>query len=251
MTGNPLRRLACRVAALDALTHDTRRIALVVEHGGPFVFAAGQYVKLSFGDLPPRDYSMANCPDDPVLQFFIRRMGAGAASAHAVERLRLGDPVTVEGPYGESWLRDRHRGPILAIAGGSGLAPIKSIVETALSLGLRQPIHLYFGVADERDLFLEDRFRALAAAHSNFRFVPVLSASARPTSRRAGPVHAAVAADFARFEGAKAYLAGPPPMVEAAMALLRQRGMAEADIHADPFYSETENAARGVAPDRQ
>jgi CDP-4-dehydro-6-deoxyglucose reductase/ferredoxin-NAD(P)+ reductase (naphthalene dioxygenase ferredoxin-specific) len=248
---HPPRRVVCRVVALEGLTHDTRRVALAVESGGPFSFAAGQYAKLRFGDLPPRDYSMANRPDEPVLEFFIRRMAAGVASAHAVEQLRLDDAVTVDGPYGQSWLRRRHAGPILAIAGGSGLAPIKSIVETALSLGLRQRIHLYFGVAEERDLFLEDRFRALAAAHPNFRFVPVLSAPADPTSRRTGAVHASVAADFARLDGAKAYLAGPPPMVEAATALLRERGVAEADIHADPFYSEAENAARGRAPERQ
>jgi len=244
VVAHPLRRMVCRVAALDRLTHDIRRVRLEVVSGGPFAFSAGQYASLGFAGLPPRDYSMANRPDEPVLEFHIRRMGPGSASAYAVERLRLGEAVTVEGPYGASWLRERHAGPIVAVAGGSGLAPIKSIVETALSLGLRQPIAVYFGARAERDLYLADDFAALARAHPNLSFTPVLSETGGPTRHRTGLVHEAVAADLADCDGMKAYLAGPPPMVEAATRLLERRGMRRQDIHADAFYTEAEKAAR-------
>jgi len=109
---------------------------------------------------------------------------------------------------------DAHTGPILAIAGGSGLAPIKSIVETALDNGHRQPIHLYVGVRDERDLYLEAHFAALAARHRNLRFVPVLSQPHASARRRTGFVHEAVLTDIGDVDGAKAYIAGPPVMVE-------------------------------------
>ena len=105
-----------------------------------------------------------------------------------------------------------------------------------------QPVHLYFGVQDERDLYLEKHFGALAASHANFRFMPVLSAPQGRTARRTGLVHEAVAADFADFDGCKAYLAGPPPMVEAAQALFEARGMRRQDIHADAFYNEADKA---------
>jgi naphthalene 1,2-dioxygenase ferredoxin reductase component len=244
VVAHPQRRLVCRVADVAPLTHDVKRVRLAIESGGPFTFSAGQYASLRFAGLAARDYSMANRPDEPVLEFHVRRMGPGSASAYVAERLTPGEDVIVDGPYGSSWLREKHAGPIVAIAGGSGLAPIKAIVETALTQGMRQPIHLYFGARDERDVYLEQHFRALAARHDNLRYTPVLSQPSRSTARRVGLVHAAVAADLADLDGAKAYLAGPPVMVEAATALLADaRGMRRQDIHADAFYTEAEKAA--------
>lgn len=249
---HPQRRLACRVIGLDQATHDIKRVRLEIQSGGPFTFSAGQYASLRFAALAPRDYSMANRPDEPILEFHIRRLGAGSISAFVAETLKLGDTVTVEGPYGSSWLREKHTGPIIAIAGGSGLAPIKSIVESALALGARQPIHLYVGARDERDIYLENHFRGLAARHGNLGVTIVLSAPGSATSRRIGLVHEAAAADLADLDGAKVYLAGPPPMVEAATALfITERGIRRPDIHADAFYTEADklalNATAGAA----
>jgi naphthalene 1,2-dioxygenase ferredoxin reductase component len=245
---HPQRRLVCRVADIAPLTHDITRVRLAIESGGPFTFSAGQYASLHFDDLPARDYSMANRPDEPALEFHVRRMGPGSTSAYVAERLTPGDEVIVEGPYGASWLREKHAGPIIAVAGGSGLAPIKAIVETALSSGMRQPIHVYFGARDERDIYLERDFRALAAAHPNFRFTPVLSEPSAPTARRRGLVHEAACADLDTVAGAKAYVAGAPAMVEAATRLLIDvKGMRAEDIHADAFYSEAEKRALAIA----
>jgi ferredoxin-NAD(P)+ reductase (naphthalene dioxygenase ferredoxin-specific) len=247
---HPRRRLVCRVADLAPVTHDIIWLGLAIESGGPFVFSAGQYAALSFGGLPPRDYSMANRPDEAMLEFHIRRMGAGSASAYAAEQLRPGDAVTAEGPFGTCYLRAEHRGRILALAGGSGLAPLKSIVETALARGRRQPIHLYYGARDERDIYLEDHFLGLAQRHANFRYTAVLSEPGAPSRRRRGLVHEAVAADLADLAGAKAYLAGPPAMVEAAAALFRARGLPRGDIHADPFIGDAEKRALDAARSR-
>ncbi|MBM3572241.1 MAG: oxidoreductase, partial [Alphaproteobacteria bacterium] len=135
-----------------------------------------------------------------------------------------------------------HAGPIVAVAGGSGLAPIKSIVETALGRGMAQPISLYFGVRAERDLYLGDHFMALASRHRNFRFVPVLSEPDGATARRVGLVSDAVCADFADLDGCKVYAAGPPVMVEAMTGAAVDRGARREDIHADAFYTETDKA---------
>ncbi len=240
---HPLRYLTCRVVALDDATHDIRRLRLAVEAGGPFGFSPGQYAALTFAGQAPRDYSMASRPDESELEFHIRRTVDGSASIYVAERLGIGDTVKVEGPFGSSFLREKHTGPILAIAGGSGLAPIKSIVESALAAGMAQPIDLYFGIRAERDLYLEAHFRALAARHGNFRFIPVLSQPDGATTRRCGFVHEAALADHPDLDGAKAYLAGPPVMVEAATTALLARGMRRQDIHADAFYSEAEKAA--------
>lgn len=247
---HPVRRLTCRVAALEQVTPDTRIVRLEITAGGPFAFSAGQYARVAFDALPARDYSMANRPDEALLEFHIRDVGDGA-SRYVARELRPGETVTVEGPFGEAWLRRGHERPILAIAGGSGLAPMKSIVETALASGMRQPIHLYFGARDEQDIYLERHFYDLAAKHRNFRYVPVLSEPSRATGRRSGLVGEAVAADFRDLRGYEAYLAGPPAMVESVMGFLYRRGVRAEDMHADPFYSEAEKAAMAAAePDR-
>lgn len=247
MIDHPFCRLNCRVVGLDDAARDIRVARLEVVDGGPFRFSAGQYASITFDGCPARDFSMANRPDEEVLEFHIRRMQDDGVSGYVASGLALGEAVTVEGPFGESWLRTDHAGPILAIAGSSGLAPIKSIVETALAGGMRQDIHLYFGVRDDPDLYLEDHFRTLAEKYPNFRFVPVLSEPSGPTARRTGLVSAAAAADFADFGAIKAYLAGPPVMVEAAVEALAARGLGREDIHADPFYTEAEKAARETA----
>jgi naphthalene 1,2-dioxygenase ferredoxin reductase component len=236
-------QLACRVVDLRQATHDIRILRLDPPPGARFDFRAGQYARLGFADLPPRDYSMANRPDEPQLEFHIRDVGDGA-SRYAVRRLAPGETVTVAGPCGEAYLRADHVGPIIAIAGGSGLAPMKSIVETALHLGHAEAIRLYFGVRSERDLYLIEHFERLAVAHANLQFIPVIAELAAPVRWRSGLVGDAVIADIADFTGWKAYLAGPPPMVESSVAQLHERGVRASDIHADPFYSEEENRRR-------
>ncbi len=239
---HPRRTLDCRVQSLDDLTHDIKRLRLEISSGEPLAFSAGQFAALGFAGCPPRDYSMASLPGEPVLEFHVRRTPGGVASAHVFEVLKVGDPVRVEGPSGTAYLREQHRGPIIAVAGGSGLAPIRSIVERALIQQLPQHIYLYFGVRSERDLYLHDHFARLAERHPTLHFNPVLSESDN-AGFRLGLVHEAVAADFDEFDGCKAYLAGPPVMVEAATRLFEQRGMRREDIHADAFYTAAEMAA--------
>jgi naphthalene 1,2-dioxygenase ferredoxin reductase component len=240
---HPLRHLVCSVTAVDDLTHDIKRVRLKVVDGGPYVFSAGQYARLTFPGLPSRDYSMANRPDEATLEFHIRLVPNGAVTPYVSGKLKLGDKVKVFGPHGTSYLRERHTGPILALAGGSGLAPIKSIVETALAAGAAQPIHLYLGVRDERDVYLETHFKKLAKKHPNLKFTVVLSEPGTKTTRRTGFLADIVRDDFTTLDGARAYLAGPPVMVETAVAALEALGLPRAACHADAFYSEAEKAA--------
>ena len=247
------RPLACRVEALQDATAEVRIVRLAIVGGGAFRFAPGQYARVAFGDQAPRPFSMASRPDEEHLEFHVRHASNGGASAYAARQLRRGDGVWVEGPYGDAWLRPDHRGPIVAIAGGTGLAPMKSIVGAALAARRRAEVHLYFGARDEGGIYLEDYFRQLESAHRSFRYVPALShpgaASGRhvpaggESRRRSGLVTDAVAADFASLAGAKAYLAGPPAMVEAAVRLLLTRGMARCDIHGDAYSVEAARPA--------
>ena len=144
---HPRRLLDCKVVGLDDATHDIKRMRLAIVSGGPFDFSAGQFASVTFDGL-----SAARL-------FHGQRAGrSGARVPRAADRaaappacmsprqLKVGDPVRVEGPFGPSYLREGHRGPIIAVAGGSGMAPIKSVVERALQQALPQHIYFYFGV---------------------------------------------------------------------------------------------------------
>jgi CDP-4-dehydro-6-deoxyglucose reductase/ferredoxin-NAD(P)+ reductase (naphthalene dioxygenase ferredoxin-specific) len=240
---HPSRVMRCRVAGMNELTHDIKELKLAIEAGGPYGFTAGQHARLKFGPgIPERNYSMANRPDSDLLEFHVRQVPRGQASGYVFSNLHVGDEVTVSGPLGNAYLREKHAGPVLAVAGGSGMAPIKSIVETALASDPERQILLYFGVRDERDVYLEARLAELAQLHPRFSVNVVLSQPGRGSARRAGLVGDAVLADIAAFDGFKAYLAGPPPMVEGLQRALEDRGMARRDIHADAFYGEGEDA---------
>ena len=241
------RRLVCRVAGIDRATHDIRILSLDIENGGPFDFAAGQYAAVGFENLPARDFSMASLPGAEPLEFHIRLVADGQVTRHVLNTLRVGDPVTVSGPMGTAHYRKNHRGPILLVAGGSGLAPIKSIAESALGGGARQDVFLYFGARAERDVYLQDRLAALAALHSNLRVVTVLSEPDGATDRRTGWLADALAEDFDDLDGFKAYLAGPPVMVESCTERLLACGLARRDCHADAFYTEAEKAGGAAA----
>jgi len=241
---HPLRRVNARVTAIADATHDIKQIQLVIDGANPLAFTAGQYARLTFPGAPTRDYSMASGPGERALEFHIRRVPGGAATQRIHTLLKLGDPVLVEGPFGSSYLREQHAGPILCVAGGSGLAPIKGIVEAAMARGMKQPIHVYFGVRSRRDLYLVDHFEGLAQRHPNLSFTPVLSDAPLGAGWRTGFVTDAVAKELQDFDGWKAYVAGPPPMVEAAMQISTARGLRSEDLHADVFFTPVDSSAR-------
>lgn len=251
---HPERFMRCKVAEIEALTHDIKRVVLEIESGGPYTFSAGQYAKIEFLPLVSRDYSMANVPADKGdaesakrIEFHIRAVAGGAASQFVHGKLALGQAVRVNGPYGSCYLRENHQGTLLAIAGGSGLAPIESIIGRALAAGSTQPMHLYFGARARRDVYHEELFQRWARRHPHFRYTIVLSGEEAPGYAH-GLVTEVVARDLAEIGIGcmKAYLAGPPVMVEAATQLLGGFGLAQRDIHADAFYTEAQRQANAA-----
>jgi naphthalene 1,2-dioxygenase ferredoxin reductase component len=234
---HPSRILRCRVLEAENLTHDIKGVRLAIESGGPFTFSAGQYAQVEFAPGLSRHYSMASTPDEPELVFHIRHMPDGRTSRYVATQLKVGDRVKVSGPLGIAYLREAHRGPVLLVAGGSGLAPIQSILCTLLERGHEAPVTLYFGVRSEGDLYHETLLKDLAAKHRNFRYHVVLSEQKGAAGRRYGLVHEAI--ELNELEDLMVYMAGPPVMVEAASAALTARGLAPRQIHADAFYNQS------------
>lgn len=235
---HPMRDLTCRVSGKDAVTHDVAVVRPEIIDGGPFTFEAGQFATLTFANGLSRDFSMASRPGDNVLEFHVRKITGGGVSPYVFDGLKVGEDVQVRGPLGAAWWRASHDGPVIAIAGSTGLAPMQSIAETALAPGAtKTPFHLYFGVREARDLYHTDRFEALAARHPRFRFSPVLSDVDSHERYRTGFVTDAVRADYTTLAGAKLYMAGPPLMIAAAIAIARELGADRRDCHADVFFT--------------
>jgi CDP-4-dehydro-6-deoxyglucose reductase/ferredoxin-NAD(P)+ reductase (naphthalene dioxygenase ferredoxin-specific) len=235
---HPARSLQCRLDEKRWLTHDVARLRFVIESGGPFTFCAGQFAKLEFPFAPgaARDYSMASSPDEPILEFHVRVMHGGV-SGQLRDRLQAGDRVRISGPFGTSYLHEAHRGPMIALAGGTGMGPIRSIVRRALDRGLPGPIHVYVGAREERDVYGEAELCAWAQRHPALHVaVGVVERTEARPGRRVGRVTDLVREDFDRLDGFHAYVAGPPAMVDAAVETLHERGVAGTHIRADAFH---------------
>jgi ferredoxin-NAD(P)+ reductase (naphthalene dioxygenase ferredoxin-specific) len=166
----------------------------------------------------------------------VRLVPEGRVTAYIAQDLKVGDAVRVSGPLGSAYLRRRHDGPMLCVAGGTGLAPILSIVRGALAAGMRNPVHLYFGVRSERDVYGMDWLAALQRQHPGIAVHTVL-ASGRAPGCRTGLVTDAIAEDWPSLAGFRAYLCGAPPMVEATALLARRLGVLPTQVYADAFYA--------------
>ncbi len=161
----------------------------------------------------------------------------GRVSGYIAGQLKLGDAVKVSGPLGAAYLRQQHTGPVLCVASATGLAPVLSVVRGAVAAGMRNPIHLYFGLRSPRELYGMAWLEHLRRAHPALQ-VHVVVASGATAAQRRGLVTQAIAQDHASLRGWNAYLRGSPPMVETAMLVALGKGMEPAHIHADAFYMQ-------------
>jgi len=231
---HPARTLKGVITAFEPLCHDVRRLRLKLNK--PLEFSPGQYVTLQFWPEATRSYSMAGLPGDDEIEFHIRVVPDGRVTPLLDERLAVGGTVKLNGPLGASYLRRKHTGPMLCIAGGTGLAPMLSVIRGALESGMQNDVHLYFGARAERDVYGLAALEHLARDFPSFRYHIVLSHEVSNERYLCGFVTDVVTHHWPSLEGWRVYLAGPPPMVEAATQLAERRGVPFEHIHADAFY---------------
>ena len=222
------------VTAIEEATHDIRRIR--VKLAKPIAFSAGQYATLQFTPEHIRPYSMAGLSGDAEMEFQIRRVPDGRVTAFIFEELEVGAAIRVSGPLGTAYLRQKHTGPMLCVGGGTGLAPVLSIVRGALEAGMQTPIHLYVGVRSAQDVYDAERLKALATAHPNVTVHIIVATGAAGAGLRSGLVTDAIEKDLGGLAGWRAYLCGAPAMVEALNLLVTRLGVEPGHVHADAFY---------------
>ncbi len=236
------------VERLEKLAPDVMRVILALEGGERISFYAGQYINVLLEDGARRSFSFATAPQESArIELHIRRIEGGRYTGHVFERMRAGDKLRFEGPLGAFFLREDTDKPIIFVAGSTGFAPVKSMLEHAFARGLRRRMLLYWGTRQRADMYLAALPEQWAREHANFTFVPVLSDPA-PEDRwqgRTGLVHEAILADFPSLAGHQVYACGSTAMVEAAHPAFRARGLAQDDCFADVFRPAPQLARLG------
>ncbi|CAG9169210.1 Phenol hydroxylase P5 protein [Cupriavidus laharis] len=239
----PVRDFAATVTRIDTLTPTIKGLRLKLDQ--PIDFQAGQYVMVEIPGLgQQRAFSIANSPgevaDTGEIELQVRRVPGGAGTGVLHEQLHVGDTLRVSGPYGRFFVRQSAAKPMLFVAGGSGLSSPRSMILDLLGQGCTLPITLVNGQRSQEELYGHDEFVDLAARHPNFHYVPVLSNEPEDSAwgGARGFAHEAARALFeGQFAGNKAYLCGPPPMVEAVIGTLMQGRLFEDDIYTEKFLS--------------
>jgi len=233
---HPARIVKATVTAIEDMTHDIKR--LLLKPAKPLEFSPGQYVQLQFTPDHARPYSMAALCTDGQLEFHVRLVPDGRVTGRIARDLKPGDSVRVSGPLGSAYLRRKHDGPMLCVAGGTGLALILSILRGAVAAGMRNPIHLYVGVRSPRDVYGRAWLAQLQREHPSLKVHVVVSSGGDPRTQRCGLVTEAIEQDLGDLAGWRAYLCGSPPMVESAMLVARRKGLAPEHVYADAFYPQ-------------
>ena len=226
-----------RVVKLEKLGYDVMRLLLKLPEGQQIPFKAGQYVNIILDDGQRRAFSFANPPHEAeFVELQIRLMPGGRFTTHVFEKMKEGDKVKFEGPIGDFALRESER-PIVFVAGATGFAPVKSMVEDAFKRGLKREIHLYWGVKQLKDLYLPDLPKQWDSEHANFHFIPVLSEPAPEDAwtGRTGLVHEAILEDFPELKGHEIYACGSVRMVEAIFPFLKAQGAEDGACFSDAF----------------
>jgi propane monooxygenase reductase subunit len=199
------------VTAVEALTHDIRRLELQVTEPADFDFLPGQYVDVWVpgSDDARRSFSMANVPGDGRIELIVKHYPGGRFSSMLNGEIKPGDELRFTGPYGAFHLRDSDR-PMLMVAGGSGMAPILSLLRSLATDGTDRTIRFFYGARSEQDLFYVDLIQELGARLPDFEFVPVIGFVHEPACQ---------VIEAGEIDDPEIYMCGPPPMIDAMIEL--------------------------------
>jgi CDP-4-dehydro-6-deoxyglucose reductase len=229
------------------LADDVMVLGLKLPANERLQFLAGQYLEFLLKDGSRRSFSMGNAPHtDDLVELHVRHVAGGQFTDHVFGKMKERDILRFEGPLGTFFLREDSRKPVVFVASGTGFAPIKSIVETALHKGVARAMTLYWGGRRPKDLYMDE-----VAKGWPIKYVPVVS-DALPEdnwSGRTGFVHRAVMQDFPDLSGHQVYACGVPIMVDSARRdFVSQCRLPEDEFYADSFTTQADLAQPAPSP---
>lgn len=247
--GHPVEDFSGVVSAIVDLSPTIKGVHIRLDR--PMTFQAGQYVNLALPGIEgTRAFSLANPPSRAdEMELHVRLVEGGVATTHIHQRLVVGDAVELSGPYGQFFVRDSQLGDLIFVAGGSGLSSPQSMILDLLERDDSRHMTLFQGARNRAELYNRTFFEELDRAHANFTYVPALNQANDDPEWQGfkGFVHDAAKAHFdGRFNGHKAYLCGPPPMIDAAITTLMQGRLFERDIFMERFLSAADGAGEST-----
>ena len=238
-----VRSLPCKVEQINRLNHDVIQIMLKIPGAQSLQYLAGQYLDLEHSDFEPRAFSIANAPTNSnFIELHVRLVEDGQFTNFIFNRLTEKTILRIEGPKGDFFLREESDKPAILIAGGTGFAPIKAIVEHLIAIESQRKVHIYWGVRAEEDIY-SNLPAEWANEFETISYVPVLSEANGAWQGEKGFVHEAVAQDFADLSDYEVYACGPPVMVKAAASGCLERGLSKKNFYSDAFEYAFEESA--------
>lgn len=237
VTDVEIKTLPCRIAQLTPLAPDVMQVFLRLPAVETLRFHPGQYLDILLDGGRRRSFSIASPPhDSDLLELHLRRVPGGGFTDGLFGASPVGSLLRIEGPIGQ-FVYQEHPSPLLMIAGGTGFAPLKSMLRHILEGGIDKPIHLYWGARLAHDVYEEKLVLEWVQRYPQLQFTAVLSEATRAEAphHRLGWVHEAVLADHPYLEPFHVYAAGPPALIEAIRASFPQRGVREGRLHFDSF----------------
>lgn len=241
-TDIPVKTLPSRIEKLERLAPDVIEMHLRLPASERLQFLAGQYIDILLKDGKRRSFSLANAPhDDALLQLHIRHVPGGLFTEQVFSSMKLRDILRFNGPHGSFYLREDSTKPMIFLAGGTGFAPIKALVEHAIAENCARRIYVYWGAKARVDLYLPSLPEQWPAAHQNISYIPVLSEPAENDQwhGRTGLVHQAVTVDHENLADFQVYACGSPGMIEATKRDFIAAGLPEDEFFADIFSFST------------
>lgn len=236
--GTVVERYRARVATMDRLADDVMLVRLELASGKSLHYRAGQYINILLPGGEKRSFSFATAPHEGgAIELHIRLVQGGKFTTHVFSAMKPGETVEFEGPLGSFFLREDTSKPMIFVAGATGFAPVKSMLEHAFHTGSKREMVLYWGVRSKKDLYLAELPAKWAAEHANFTFVPVLS-EPKPEDHwtgRTGLVHEAILADYPDLSTHQIYACGSVGMIEAAHPAFAAHGLSQDDCFSDAF----------------
>ncbi len=245
----PPKILPCRVERLEQLSPDVIRVYLKLPPTERLRFRAGQYIDFLLRDGRRRSFSIANAPhDDERIELHIKRIEGGRFTGGAQFEFKEKTMLRLEGPLGNFYLREDSSRPVIFVAGGTGFAPIKAILEHAFAEGVTRPLHLYWGAVSRSGLYLDARVRTWETQHPHFRYTPVLSQPLPEDAWRGaqGYVTDVVLRDHPALHAFDVYASGPPVLVQAAHRDFIAHGLPQENFYADPFEFAQDSLPAGA-----
>ncbi|HEY5366884.1 MAG TPA: CDP-6-deoxy-delta-3,4-glucoseen reductase [Casimicrobiaceae bacterium] len=245
----PIKRLPCRIESIAKPATDVAVVRIKLPANERLQFVAGQYVDFLLKDGKRRSFSLAVAPhDDALLELHVRHIAGGVFTDPLFTQFKGREILRVEGPHGAFYLREESDKPMIFVAGGTGFAPIKAMLEHCFHQGIDRQLVLYWGARSLAGLYMPHLPGQWQLAHRNFTFIPVLSEPLASDAwpGRTGLVHQAVLDDFRDLAGYQVYTCGAPAMVDAARRdFIALRGLPADEFFADSFTIAGESEARG------